>query len=83
MTIRPCSRPTEKMRRVMPKSDEAVPSADHIPGFWVRLIEAEARAIITGDLPDSVRYQVAAMMNDYDTHLRIAEQELAKRGART
>jgi hypothetical protein len=51
----------------------------HVPGFWVNLNEAEARAIAKGHLPDHVRVEVEAMVDDYDAHLRAAERQLAKR----
>ena len=50
-----------------------------MPGFWLRLEEPDARAVAKGTVPGRVRVDVEAMVDDYDAHLRAAEQALAKR----
>jgi phytoene/squalene synthetase len=66
------------MSRIGSGSDKAdsVNPPDHVPGFWLHLIEVEARAIATGQLPEAVREAVATMMDNYDAHLRAAERQL-------
>jgi hypothetical protein len=52
---------------------------EHVPGFWLKLVEADARAVASGTLPDRVRDDVADMLADYDRHLHLAALELEKR----
>lgn len=54
----------------------AAPTTPHEPGFWVRVNEPDARAIITGVLPESVREQFRQMMADHDAHLAICQAAL-------
>lgn len=45
------------------------PTLDPPPGFWVRLLEPDARSIAAGDLPATVRQDVTTMLRDYDAHM--------------
>jgi hypothetical protein len=57
------------------------PPLDPLPGFWIRLVETDARALARGELPPTVRADVATMLKDYDTHLANGQAALdAKQG---
>jgi hypothetical protein len=45
------------------------PQLEHVPGFWIRLVETDARALASGELPATVCADVATMLKDYDAHL--------------
>lgn len=49
------------------------------PGFWIRLVEADARSITRGELPATVRQDVATMVRDYDAHLAQCQAALDAR----
>lgn len=49
------------------------------PGFSIRVNEVEAREIITGVLPETVREQFRQMMADYDAHLASCQAALDSR----
>jgi hypothetical protein len=54
---------------------------DSVPGFWIHLVESDARALAQGTVPPAVQLDVQTMLADYDAHLARSQEQLDK-GAR-
>lgn len=54
-------------------------SDEHIPGFWIRLVEADARDLAAGRLPHTVQIDVQTLLADYDAHVKSCQEQIEKR----
>jgi len=50
----------------------------HEPGFWLRVVEDDARRMVAGELPERVRLDISLVVTDYDNHLAAARQQLER-----